>query len=99
MSDMGWSRYIAGQEAAADMEMAADEAVSKVVADEGVRGLLERARALMNQGTWPGYWPTDDARMAEILWAVAGHYCIDHGDPRQWHPSNQPHTDLDDVPF
>src|SRR5262245_7219981 len=82
MSDMGWSRYIAAQDAAADKEMAADEAVSKLIADEGVRGLLERANKLR-----PGHWPKDRNRLAEIMWAAAGQYCIGHRDPTEWHPA------------
>jgi len=87
MSDMGWSRYIAAQDAAAELEMAADEQVAKVIADEGVRGLLERATKELG-ATEPFAQKELDViqRLAEVLWAAAGEYCIRHADKRDWHP-------------
>jgi len=95
MSDMGWSRYIAAQDAAADMEMAADEKVAALIADEGVRGMLEHIQDRLAAEI--GQANVD--MLPFFFWAAAGEYCIDHADRREWHPANQPHGDLQDVPF
>lgn len=81
-SDMGWSRYIAGQEAAADLEMAADAQLADFIKDNGLeptvdiaaRAYLAATGEILNQKI-----------LREALWGVVEAFCVVHPDPNHWH--------------
>jgi len=84
MSDMGWSRYIAAQEDAADMEMDADQAVVTFLRENGLRELLAQAAPAYLLAT--GH-RLDDRYLAEAMWGVVESFCTRHAFQQFWHPT------------